>query len=237
MRTAPCNRIKENDVMNKKTEELEEIIGYYFKNKHYLTQALTHSSYANEKKLGKLGCNERLEFLGDAVLELISSDFLYARFSKVPEGELTKKRASLVCEPSLAYCAREFGLPQFLLLGKGEDMTGGRNRDSIVSDATEALLGAIYLDGGFASAKEFVLKFILNDIEHKQLFYDSKTILQEIVTQPVEYVLIAEEGPDHNKSFTVEARVNGRLMGTGTGHTKKAAEQAAAYQAIREIKK
>ena len=120
-------------------------------------------------------------------------------------------------------------------------MTGGRNRDSIVSDATEALLGAIYLDGGFASAKEFVLKFILNDIEHKQLFYDSKTILQEIVqekgTQPVEYMLIAEEGPDHNKSFTVEARVNGRLMGTGTGHTKKAAEQAAAYQAIREIKK
>ena len=175
------------------------------------------------------------------MLELISSDFLYARFPKVPEGELTKKRASLVCEPSLAYCAREFGLPQFLLLGKGEDMTGGRNRDSIVSDATEALLGAIYLDGGFASAKEFVLKFILNDIEHKQLFYDSKTILQEIVqekgTQPVEYVLIAEEGPDHNKSFTVEARVNGRLMGTGTGHTKKAAEQAAAYQAIREIKK
>ena len=175
------------------------------------------------------------------MLELISSDFLYARFSKVPEGELTKKRASLVCEPSLAYCAREFGLPQFLLLGKGEDMTGGRNRDSIVSDATEALLGAIYLDGGFANAKEFVLKFILNDIEHKQLFYDSKTILQEIVqekgTQPVEYVLIAEEGPDHNKSFTVEARVNGRLMGTGTGHTKKAAEQAAAYQAIREIKK
>ena len=241
MRTAPCNRIKENDVMNKKTEELEEIIGYHFKNKHYLTQALTHSSYANEKKLGKLGCNERLEFLGDAVLELISSHFLFEKYPKLPEGELTKKRASLVCEPSLAYCAREFGLPQFLLLGKGEDMTGGRNRDSIVSDATEALLGAIYLDGGFASAKEFVLKFILNDIEHKQLFYDSKTILQEIVqekgTQPVEYVLIAEEGPDHNKSFTVEARVNGRLMGTGTGHTKKAAEQAAAYQAIREIKK
>ena len=179
MRTAPCNRIKENDVMNKKTEELEEIIGYHFKNKHYLTQALTHSSYANEKKLGKLGCNERLEFLGDAVLELISSDFLYARFSKVPEGELTKKRASLVCEPSLAYCAREFGLPQFLLLGKGEDMTGGRNRDSIVSDATEALLGAIYLDGGFASAKEFVLKFILNDIEHKQLFYLSLIHISE----------------------------------------------------------
>ena len=221
--------------------ELESRIGYSFKDKTLLVKALTHSSYANEKKLGKGGCNERLEFLGDAVLELISSHFLFEKYPKLPEGELTKKRASLVCEPSLAYCAREFGLPQFLLLGKGEDMTGGRNRDSIVSDATEALLGAIYLDGGFANAKEFVLKFILNDIEHKQLFYDSKTILQEIVqekgTQPVEYVLIAEEGPDHNKSFTVEARVNGRLMGTGTGHTKKAAEQAAAYQAIREIKK
>ena len=110
--------------MNRKTEELEEIIGYHFKNKHYLTQALTHSSYANEKKLGKLGSNERLEFLGDAVLELISSDYLYARFTQIPEGELTKKRASLVCEPSLAYCAREFGLPQFLLLGKGEEETG-----------------------------------------------------------------------------------------------------------------
>ena len=138
-------------------EQLEQIIGYTFQNKKLLRQALTHSSYANEKKLGKLGCNERLEFLGDAVLELISSDFLYKKFPQIPEGELTKKRASLVCEPSLAYCAREFGLPEFLLLGKGENMTGGRNRDSIVSDATEALLGAIYLDGGFSNAKKFVL--------------------------------------------------------------------------------
>lgn len=227
--------------MNKNLRELEEIIGYKFKNRHYLEQAMTHSSYANEKKLGKLGCNERLEFLGDAVLELISSDFLYGEFPKVPEGELTKKRASLVCEPSLAYCAREFGLPQFLMLGKGEDMTGGRNRDSIVSDATEALLGAIYLDGGFANAKEFVLRFILNDIEHKQLFYDSKTILQEIVQEDgsgsVEYPLIREEGPDHNKSFTVKAVVNGTVCGQGTGHTKKAAEQAAAYEALRRLRK
>ena len=227
--------------MNKNLRELEEIIGYKFKNRHYLEQAMTHSSYANEKKLGKLGCNERLEFLGDAVLELISSDFLYGEFPKVPEGELTKKRASLVCEPSLAYCAREFGLPQFLMLGKGEDMTGGRNRDSIVSDATEALLGAVYLDGGFANAKEFVLRFILNDIEHKQLFYDSKTILQEIVQEDgsgaVEYPLIREEGPDHNKSFTVKAVVNGTVCGQGTGHTKKAAEQAAAYEALRRLRK
>ena len=225
--------------MNRKTEELEEIIGYHFKNKHYLTQALTHSSYANEKKLGKLGSNERLEFLGDAVLELISSDYLYARFTQIPEGELTKKRASLVCEPSLAYCAREFGLPQFLLLGKGEDMTGGRNRDSIVSDATEALLGAIYLDGGFANAKEFVLNFILNDIEHKQLFYDSKTILQEVVQgehEQLTYVLTDESGPDHNKSFTVRACIGERVIGSGTGHTKKAAEQEAAYHALLMLK-
>lgn len=227
--------------MNKKTEELEEIIGYHFKNKHYLIQALTHSSYANEKKLGKLGSNERLEFLGDAVLELISSDYLYARFTQVPEGELTKKRASLVCEPSLAYCAREFGLPQFLLLGKGEDMTGGRNRDSIVSDATEALLGAIYLDGGFASAKEFIHKFILKDIEHKKLFYDSKTILQEIVQsdykgKEIEYVLTGEIGPDHDKKFVVSLVVGDKTLGEGTGRTKKAAEQEAAYRAIIKLK-
>lgn len=218
-------------------ENLEEVIGYTFHNKKLLRQALTHSSYANEKKLGKLGCNERLEFLGDAVLELISSDFLYARFPKITEGELTKKRASLVCEPSLAYCARQFGLQKHLLLGRGEKMTGGRNRDSIVSDATEALLGAIYLDGGFDEAKKFVLGFILNDIERKQLFYDSKTILQEIVQERgvhvIEYVLTGEHGPDHDKQFTVELRLNGKTAGTGVGHTKKAAEQAAAFEAIR----
>lgn len=227
--------------MSKRMQELEQKINYTFKTKGLLEQALTHSSYANEKKLGKLGCNERLEFLGDAVLELVSSEFLYHKFPGIPEGELTKKRASLVCEPSLAFCAREFGLPQYLLLGRGEDLTGGRYRDSIVSDATEALIGSIYLDGGFASAKEFVLNFILNDMEHKQLFYDSKTILQEIVQEnggqsSVEYVLIREEGPDHNKSFTVSASIDGEQMGIGTGHTKKAAEQAAAYQAIRRMK-
>ena len=226
--------------LNKIMQELEQKINYSFQSKSLLEQALTHSSYANEKKLGKLGCNERLEFLGDAVLEVVSSEFLYKKFPSLPEGELTKKRASLVCEPSLAFCAREFGLQEYLLLGKGEDMTGGRQRDSIVSDATEALLGAIYLDGGFASAKEFVLNFILNDMEHKQLFYDSKTILQEIVQseykKQLHYDLISEEGPDHNKSFTVSASIDGVQMGVGTGHTKKAAEQAAAYQAIRKMK-
>jgi len=224
----------------KDLKELEGKIGYTFKDKTLFKQALTHSSYANEHRHEGLKDNERLEFLGDAVLELISSDFLYKKFPQIPEGELTKKRASLVCEPSLAYCAREFGLPEFLLLGKGENMTGGRNRDSIVSDATEALLGAIYLDGGFSNAKKFVLNFILNDIEHKQLFYDSKTILQELVQekglQPIEYVLTGEEGPDHDKCFTVVVQVNGQVVGNGTGHTKKAAEQAAAYQAIQEKK-
>lgn len=225
-------------MMETNLEIFEKTIGYQFKDKKLLTQALTHSSYANEKKLGKLGCNERLEFLGDAVLELISSDFLFKKYPGIPEGELTKKRASMVCEPSLAYCARAFGLPDYLRLGKGEDMTGGRNRDSIVSDATEALLGAIYLDGGYEKANGFVQKFILNDMEHKQLFYDSKTILQEMVqetsTNPVEYVLVKEEGPDHDKRFQVEVRVDGVVQGSGVGHTKKAAEQAAAYQAIRK---
>ena len=227
--------------MDNMLKELQDRIGYHFQDDKLLKKAMVHSSYANEKHLPKYECNERLEFLGDAVLELISSDFLYKRFDQVPEGELTKKRASLVCEPSLAYCARQFGLPEFLLLGKGENMTGGRNRDSIVSDATEALLGAIYLDGGFANAKEFVLKFILNDIERKQLFYDSKTILQEMVQengiQPIEYVLTGESGPDHDKQFTVEVHINGVAAGEGTGHTKKAAEQAAAYQAIRKAQK
>lgn len=225
---------------NHQFELLEKKSGYHFQNPLLLKQAMTHSSYANEHKAKGYHDNERLEFLGDAVLEVVSSEFLFRNYPALPEGDLTKLRASIVCEPTLALCARALDLGDFLLLGKGEEHTGGRKRDSIVSDAMEALIGAIYLDGGFASAKEFVLKFILNDLENKQLFYDSKTILQEIVqengTQPVEYALIGEEGPDHNKNFTVEARVNGKVMGQGSGHTKKAAEQAAAYQAIRVMK-
>lgn len=166
---------------------------------------------------------------------------MYKEYPDKPEGELTKLRASIVCEPTLALCTKDIALGEYLLLGKGEDQTGGRGRKSILSDALEAVIGAIYLDGGFANAKEFIHKYILTDIEHKQLFYDSKTILQEIVqengTQPVEYILTKEEGPDHNKNFTVEARVNGKVMGQGSGHTKKAAEQAAAYQAIRVLRK
>ncbi|WP_320959283.1 ribonuclease III, partial [Hungatella effluvii] len=167
--------------MNKKLNELEGRIGYRFSDRQLLTRAMTHSSYANEHRLNKLECNERLEFLGDSVLEVVSSDFLYHKYPDKPEGDLTKIRASIVCEPTLAYCAEDIELGNYLLLGKGEEATGGRGRASVVSDAMEALIGAIYLDGGFANAKEFILRFIMNDIEHKQLFFDSKTILQEIV--------------------------------------------------------
>ena len=222
-------------------KKFQEVIEYHFHDEKLLRQALTHSSFANEKHLKKHSDNERLEFLGDAVLEIISSEFLYKEYPDKPEGELTKLRASIVCEPTLALCTKDIALGEYLLLGKGEDQTGGRGRKSILSDALEAVIGAIYLDGGFANAKEFIHKYILTDIEHKQLFYDSKTILQEIVqengTQPVEYILTKEEGPDHNKNFTVEARVNVKVMGQGSGHTKKAAEQAAAYQAIRVLRK
>lgn len=227
--------------MQQRIEELQNIIGYKFQDKDLLMSALMHSSYANEIHLPKYKCNERLEFLGDAVLELISSEFLFFDNYKTPEGDLTRMRASMVCEPSLAFCAREINLGQFLLLGKGEEATGGRKRDSITSDALEALIGAIYLDGGFASAKEFIHKFVLNDLEHKKLFFDSKTILQEIVQGnfegKVSYHLIKEEGPDHNKKFTVEAHIGDDCFGSGSGRTKKAAEQEAAYQTIMKLHK
>ena len=223
-----------------KQQEFQKMIGYEFKNEKLLVQALTHSSYANEKHMHKLSDNERLEFLGDAVLEIVSSEFLYRDYPKLPEGDLTKMRASMVCEPTLAYCTKDLNLGDYLLLGKGEDMTGGRKRKSILSDALEAVIGAIYLDGGFANAKEFIHKFILTDIEHKQLFYDSKTILQEMVqgrfTEELSYPLIGEEGPDHDKHFLVEAKIGDRVIARGEGHTKKSAEQDAAYHALLLLK-
>ncbi len=224
-----------------KLKEFQKKIGYTFSREGLLRQALTHSSFANEKHMKKLSDNERLEFLGDAVLELISSEYLYGLHRDWPEGELTKLRASIVCEQTLAFCTRKIQLGDYLFLGKGENQTGGRKRKSILSDAFEAVIGAIYLDGGFANAKEFVHRFVLDDIEHMQLFYDSKTILQEIVQAKtegaLEYVLVAEEGPDHNKQFQVEARIGGQAVSRGEGHTKKAAEQEAAYQAILILKK
>ena len=232
------NEVEELDT---KLKELQNTIGYSFKNDRLLSHALTHSSYANEKHWDKTKCNERLEFLGDAVLELLSSDFLFKNYPTMPEGEMTKLRASLVCEPTLAFCAEAISLGDYLYLGKGEDLTGGRKRPSVVSDAMEAMIGAIYLDGGLANAKEFVLRFILNDIEHKQLFYDSKTILQEMVQAEFKdslvYELLKEEGPDHNKTFEVSVKIGGRVIGRGIGRTKKAAEQVAAYHGICELKK
>ena len=183
------NEVEELDT---KLKELQNTIGYSFKNDRLLSHALTHSSYANEKHWDKTKCNERLEFLGDAVLELLSSDFLFKNYPTMPEGEMTKLRASLVCEPTLAFCAEAISLGDYLYLGKGENLTGGRKRPSVVSDAMEAMIGAIYLDGGLANAKEFVLRFILNDIEHKQLFYDSKTILQEMVQAEFKDSLVYE---------------------------------------------
>ncbi len=216
--------------------EFEKRIGYEFKDKSLLQMALTHSSYANEHHLPKHSDNERLEFLGDAVLELVSSEFLFLNYSDLPEGELTKLRASLVCEPTLAYAAEDLSLGNYLNLSRGEDKTGGRKRKSVLSDALEAVIGALFLDGGIDQSKKLIYTYILTDIEHKKLFYDSKTALQEIVQakhgEKLTYVLTGEEGPDHAKTFFVEARVGSRLIGTGSGCSKKAAEQDAAYRGL-----
>ncbi len=225
---------------NTDLDGFQKIIQYQFNNIGLLKNALTHSSYANEKKTGNYKDNERLEFLGDAVLELTSSEFIYTGNPDMNEGKMTRLRASIVCEPTLAMCARQIHLQEYIMLGKGEDLTGGRTRDSIISDALEALIGAIYLDGGFANAKEFIHRFVLNDLENKQLFYDSKTILQEVVQAhglEVEYELTGEEGPEHDKKFHVIAKAGNLFVVKGTGHTKKAAQQQAAYNALLHLKK
>lgn len=217
-------------------KELEEKIGYKFKNISLLKQAMTHSSFSNEQKIKKLANYERIEFLGDAVLELISSEYFYHTLPEQTEGKLTKIRASAVCEQALAITARELELGSFMLLGRGEEATGGRDRDSIIADAVEATIGAIYLDGGIEPTKTFIHKFVLNDLEKKSLFYDAKSILQEYVQNEklgtLHYVLVKEEGPEHDKSFYVKAYLENTVIGEGIGHNKKAAEQKAAYQAI-----
>lgn len=221
--------------------ELEDKIGYQYNDRSLLEQAVTHSSFANEQKINKGKNYERLEFLGDAVLELVSSDFLFKSNPDMPEGKLTRTRASMVCEPALAYCARDLELEKFIRLGKGEEMTGGRYRDSIISDVMEAVIGSLYLDGGFGVAHDFIHRFILSDLEDKILFYDAKTVLQEMIQETpgkvLSYELISEEGPDHNKLFRVEAYVNGEALTKGCGRTKKAAEQQAAYEAILYLRK
>lgn len=217
----------------------EKEAGYEFSDKSLLKTALTHSSYAYERKINKCEFNERLEFLGDAVLELISSEYIYKKNPDEPEGFLTKTRASYVCEPTLAACAREIHLGKYLFLGKGEDMSGGRKRDSILSDALEATIGAVYLDGGFDCAKKYVERVVLKDIEKKKMFYDSKTSLQEIIQgmdgAVLEYREIGEEGPDHDKKFLSGVFINGEKISEGEGHTKKKSEQNAAYKAILKL--
>lgn len=216
--------------------KFEEIIGYTFKNKEFISHALSHSSYANERKLPG-GSNERLEFLGDSVLSIVVSDYLYKNMN-VAEGELTKIRASLVCEKSLHIFAKQIDLGEFLLLGKGEENTGGRERPSILADAFEAVIAAIYLDGGMESAAKHILRFMPEDVlqEKKPVFSDFKTVLQEVVQknpeEKVEYVLIGEEGPDHNKRFVVEVCLNSQVIGKGKGRSKKEAEQLAAKEAL-----
>ncbi len=220
--------------------KLEEKIGYRFKDRELLRQALTHSSFTNEQKINRQKNYERLEFLGDAVLELASSKFFFLNNEDMTEGQMTKMRSSMVCEPALAFCAKDLDLGEYIFLGKGEEATGGRERDSIVSDVMEALIGAIYLDSGFEEAEKFILQFVLSDLESKQLFYDSKTILQEKVQkkgQSLRYELVGESGPDHDKQFTVEAYIDDKAISRGTGRTKKSAEQQAAYAVLLEWEK
>lgn len=218
--------------------ELEDKIGYQFRNKNLLLQALTHSSYANEgKKHGRN--NERLEFLGDSVLSVIVAKHLFLKYKDIPEGELTKLRASLVCEKALDVFAQQLGLGEYLRLGKGEEMTGGRNRPSILADAFEAVIAALYLDGGFQVAQKFVLSFIPEDLDVKSAnqLADYKTTLQEIIQQnreeKIEYVLADEKGPDHAKVFTAEVLLNSNIIGVGEGSSKKQAEQNAAKEALK----
>ncbi len=220
--------------------QFQDIINYRFNNINYLRLALTHSSYANEKGMAKNFYNERIEFLGDAVLEFISSDFLYRNYTDMQEGNMTKLRANLVCEDALAFAAVKISLGRYLYLGKGEENTNGRNRKSLLCDAFEAVIGAIYLDGGIKAATEFVNRFVLNDVEKKMDMFDSKTVLQEIVQAKygvtVKYEVIEESGPEHDKSFTVAAFLKDQMMAKGTGHSKKEAEKEAAYRAIQMLK-
>ncbi len=218
------------------SKELQNRIGYSFKDESLLGTALSHSSYINELQLNKHDDYERLEFLGDAVLELTVSEFLFNGKKQMREGEMTKLRASLVCEPTLSYCARTgFELGKYILLGKGEDASGGRERDSIVSDVFEAIIGAIYTDGGMDAAKGFIRKFVLTDYERKIGFRDSKTLLQEYAQNhgmELVYELVEERGPSHDRDYVMRATLDGKYSEIGIAKSKKAAQQSAAYKIL-----
>ena len=221
--------------------ELEKKLGYTFKNPELLNEALTHSSYANEHRQSGARCNERLEFLGDSVLGFIVAEYLYIRYPDLPEGKMTRLRADLVCEGALAAVAARLGLGDELLLGIGEERTGGRKRNSVIADATEALFAAVYLDGGVEEIKTIIYRYILADFElEEHAEADYKTQLQEYVQktpgQELSYVEIGETGPDHEKQFTVSVVLNGKSISEGSGKSKKAAEQAAARLALERLK-
>ena len=222
-------------------EALEEKLGYRFNQRALLENALTHSSYANENKARGCQSNERLEFLGDSVLGMVTADYLFRTHPDLPEGDLTRTRAALVCEGSLVEVAQQLNLGAYLKLGKGEDAGGGRERPSIVADAVEAVIAAVYLDGGIGSARKIIQKFILDREEEKSASRDYKTALQELVQresgQVLRYQLVGESGPDHAKTFTVQVDLNGRAVGRGEGRSKKEAEQMAARAAIEALQK
>ena len=221
-------------------KDLEAAIGYRFENITLLQNALAHSSYANEQWHNSLKSNERLEFLGDSILGMVVAEYLYRNFPDRPEGDLTRMRADMVCEKSLAHIAEQLNLGRYLLLGNGEELGGGRKRPSILADAVESVIAACYLDGGMTAARAFVERFVLCDVPVTGMHNaDYKTALQELVQQKknqvLTYVPIGEEGPDHSKRFTVAVLLNGEKVGQGTGSSKKRAEQDAARAAISKL--
>ena len=224
------------------SEKIEQEIGYVFRDKDLLRLAFTHSSYANERRDSRLAHNERLEFLGDAVLELAISQTIYRKYPEMPEGELSKLRSSVVCEPTLAAHARSLHFGEFLLLGRGEEHTGGRERDSMLADAFEAGIGAIFLDGGPEVANAYVLRLLENEVVSRRESFrrmDGKSALQEYIQKssktPLAYAILEERGPDHDKTFVAEVRHRGEALGRGEGHSKKEAEQAAALAALHKL--
>ena len=226
-----------------KLKHIQEMIGYEFKNQGLLKQAFTHSSYANEHRNHEIQDNERLEFLGDAILDLIVSEYLFNKYPDMPEGDLSKIRASIVCEPSLAKVSKEMNIGEYILLGKGEEMTGGRTRSSILADAFEAITGAVFQDGGFEGVKQFIYRTIVEQVKNmaiEELYTDYKTLLQENIqkesTEPICYEVVGEEGPDHDKYFYVAVSHGETVLGKGVGKSKKEAEQNAAKIALTDLR-
>jgi ribonuclease-3 len=236
--------LKRRKIMVESRCKLEDTIGYTFKNLKLVKEALTHSSYANERKGQNINNNERLEFLGDSVLSIIISQYLFEKYKDLPEGELTKIRSKIVCEATLGECSTKIKLGNYMMFGRGEEMTGGRERTSILADAWEALIAAIYLDGGLEEAKKFIMKNmmkVINDAVDGKVFLDYKTRLQEIIQvnkeNRIKYELYKEEGPDHCKVFYSNVKLNDVVIGTGNGRSKKESEQQAAKVALRSLEK